>query len=211
MNSVLSSKYLNKEPQFSCFIKRNRSFWQPVCCPPQLFLSSWGGQQTGCPKLQFVLIYLYTFAVSPSLGGSQRHKRTTKTMGVLLRSSSNDEGPGQVWMALLEQHSPSSPIFHNFCRFIDAILIKQENNWGFIFKYKKNANLKAEFKKKEKRVKFRILAISCMVPTINHGCRLKLFQFFMRKKSLPKTLIEKWGIYIPHICIHLFLCNSITN
>ena len=27
-------------------------------------------------------------------------------MGVLLRSSSNDEGPGRVWMALLEQHSP---------------------------------------------------------------------------------------------------------
>ena len=26
-----------------------------------------------------------------------------------LRSSSNDEGPSRVWMALLEQHSPSSP------------------------------------------------------------------------------------------------------
>ena len=42
-------------------------------------------------------------------------------MGVLLRLSSNDEGPGQVWMALLEQHSPSSPVFHNLRRFIDAI------------------------------------------------------------------------------------------
>ena len=52
--------------------------------------------------------YLYTLAVSPSLGGSRQHKRTTKTMGVLLRSSSNDEGPSWVWMALLEQHSPSS-------------------------------------------------------------------------------------------------------
>ena len=30
-------------------------------------------------------------------------------MGVLLRSSSNDEGPSRVWTALLEQHSPSPP------------------------------------------------------------------------------------------------------
>ena len=49
---------------------------------------------------------LYTLAVSPSLGGSRQHKKTTKTLGVLLRSSSNDEGPSRVWMALLEQHSP---------------------------------------------------------------------------------------------------------
>ena len=43
-------------------------------------------------------------------------------MGVLLRSSSNDEEPGRVWMALLEQHSPSSPpVFHSLRRFMDAI------------------------------------------------------------------------------------------
>ena len=42
-------------------------------------------------------------------------------MGVSLRSSSNDEGSSQVWMALLEQHSPSSPGFHNLRRFIDAV------------------------------------------------------------------------------------------
>ena len=42
-------------------------------------------------------------------------------MGILLRSSNNDEGPSRVWMALLEQHSPSSPVFHNLHRFIDAI------------------------------------------------------------------------------------------
>ena len=42
-------------------------------------------------------------------------------MGVSLRSSSNDEGSSRVWMALLEQHSPSSPVFHNLRRFIDAI------------------------------------------------------------------------------------------
>ena len=42
-------------------------------------------------------------------------------MGVSLRSSSNDEGSSQVWMALLEQHSPSSPVFHNLRRFIDAV------------------------------------------------------------------------------------------
>ena len=64
--------------------------------------------------------YLYTLAVSPSLGGSRQHKETTKTVGVLLRSSSNDEGPSRVWMALLEQHSPSSPVFHNLRHFIDA-------------------------------------------------------------------------------------------
>ena len=58
-------------------------------------------------------IYLYTLAVSPSLGGSRQHKRATKTMGTPFRSSSNDEGPSRVWMALLEQHSPSSPVFHN--------------------------------------------------------------------------------------------------
>ena len=31
-------------------------------------------------------IYLYTLAVSSSLGGSRQHKRTTKTMGALFRS-----------------------------------------------------------------------------------------------------------------------------
>ena len=64
---------------------------------------------------------LYTLAVSPSLGGSRQHKRNNKTMGISLRSSSNDEGPSRVWMALLEQHSPSSPVFHNLRRFIYAI------------------------------------------------------------------------------------------
>ena len=66
-------------------------------------------------------LYLYTLAISPSLGGSRQHKRTTKTMGTPLRSSSNDEGPSRVWMALLEQHSPSSPVFHNLRHFTDAI------------------------------------------------------------------------------------------
>ena len=42
-------------------------------------------------------------------------------MGVSLRSSSNDEGSSRVWMALLEQHNPSSPVFHNLRRFIDAV------------------------------------------------------------------------------------------
>ena len=42
-------------------------------------------------------------------------------MGVSLRSSSNDEGSSRVWMELLEQHSPSSPVFHNLRRFIDAV------------------------------------------------------------------------------------------
>ena len=42
-------------------------------------------------------------------------------MGVSLRSSSNEEGSSRVWMALLEQHNPSSPVFHNLRRFIDAV------------------------------------------------------------------------------------------
>ena len=67
------------------------------------------------------LFYLCTLVVSRSLEGSRQHKRTTKTMGTPLRSSSNDEGPSRVWMALLEQHSPPSPVFHNVRRFIDAI------------------------------------------------------------------------------------------
>ena len=49
---------------------------------------------------------------------ADNRKKTTKTMGVTLHSPSNDEGPSQVWMALLGQHSPSSPILR---RFIDAI------------------------------------------------------------------------------------------
>ena len=42
-------------------------------------------------------------------GVADNTKRQQKTMGVLPYSSSNDKGPGLVWMALLEQHSPSSP------------------------------------------------------------------------------------------------------
>ena len=66
------------------------------------------------------LSILYTLAVPPVWGVADNTKET-KTMGVSLRSSSNDEGPSRVWMALLEQHSPSSPVFHNLRRFIDAI------------------------------------------------------------------------------------------
>ena len=64
-------------------------------------------------RLGALLVYLYTLAVSPSLGGSRQHKRNNKTMGISLRFSSNDEGPSRVWMALLEQYSPSYPVFHN--------------------------------------------------------------------------------------------------
>ena len=42
-------------------------------------------------------------------------------MEVSLRSFINDKGPSRVWMALLEQHSPSPPVFHNLCCLIDAI------------------------------------------------------------------------------------------
>ena len=57
----------------------------------------------------------------PVWGVADNTKETTKTMGVSLRSSSNDEGSSRVWMALLEQHSPSFPVFHNLRRFIDAV------------------------------------------------------------------------------------------
>ena len=57
-------------------------------------------------------LFSYTLAVSPILRVADNTKKTTKTIGVLLRSSSSDEGPGQVWMTLLEQHSPSSPVFY---------------------------------------------------------------------------------------------------
>ena len=42
-------------------------------------------------------------------GVADNTKETTKTMGMSLRSSTNDEGPSRVWMALLEQHILSSP------------------------------------------------------------------------------------------------------
>ena len=54
-------------------------------------------------------------------GVANNTKEKTKTIGVSLRSSSNDEGSSRVWMALLEQHSPSSPVIHNLRRFIDAV------------------------------------------------------------------------------------------
>ena len=57
----------------------------------------------------------------PVWGVADNTKETTKTKGVSLRSSSNDEGSSRVWMALLEQHSPSSPVFHNLRHFIDAV------------------------------------------------------------------------------------------
>ena len=47
---------------------------------------------------EIVHLYLYILAASPNLGGSQQHNENNKTMGITLRSSSNDEGPGQVWM-----------------------------------------------------------------------------------------------------------------
>ena len=56
----------------------------------------------------------------PVWGVANNTKETTKTMGVLFCSSSNDEGPSRVWMALLEQHSPPSPVFHNLRHFKDA-------------------------------------------------------------------------------------------
>ena len=73
-----------------------------------------------CERINIYSIYI-PWLFLPVWGVAYNTKETIKTMGVSLRSSSNDEGPNRVWMALLEQHSPSSPVFHNLRRFIDAI------------------------------------------------------------------------------------------
>ena len=77
--------------------------------------------QAQSPKKKRTLSIYIPWPFPPSLGMADNTKRQQKTMGVLLRSSSNDEGPGLVWMTLLEQHSPSSSVFQNLRRFIDAI------------------------------------------------------------------------------------------
>ena len=64
-----------------------------------------------------VCIYI-PWPFPPVWGVADNTKETTKTMGVLLHSSSSDEGPSRVWMALQEQHSSSSPVSHNLRRFI---------------------------------------------------------------------------------------------
>ena len=82
-----------------------------------LLLWTYGGCSVS--HVHYLSIYLGRF---PQFWGvADNTKKTTKTMGVTLRSSSNDEGPGWVWMALLEQHTLSSPVFHILRRFIDAI------------------------------------------------------------------------------------------
>ena len=75
---------------------------------------------SGMPMSISILFYI-PWPFPPVWGVADNTKETTKTMGVLLHSSSNDEGPSRVWMALLEQHSPPSPVFHNLRCFIDAI------------------------------------------------------------------------------------------
>ena len=72
------------------------------------------------PICSFHLSYI-PWPFPPVWGVADNTKETAKTMGVSFRSSSSDGGPSRVWMALLEQHSPSSPIFHNLHRFTDAI------------------------------------------------------------------------------------------
>ena len=70
----------------------------------------------------FVYLYLYTLAVSPSLGGSRQHKRNKqKQWGFHSVLPAMTRDPAEFGMALLEQHSPSSPVFHNLRRFIDAV------------------------------------------------------------------------------------------
>ena len=52
-------------------------------------------------QVHILVIYLSIYIpwpFPPVWGGSRQHKRTTKTLGVLLRSSSNDEGPSRVWL-----------------------------------------------------------------------------------------------------------------
>ena len=81
----------------------------------------WGKGQQVKKKIYIYLSIYITWPFPPVWGVADNTKETTKTMGISLRSSGNDEGPSRVWMAPLEQHSPSSPVFHNLCRFIYAI------------------------------------------------------------------------------------------
>ena len=60
-------------------------------------------------------------------GGSRQHKRTTKTMRTPLRSSSNDEGPSRVWMALQKCGTIK------FKKYIHSI--KMQPNFGIILNY----------------------------------------------------------------------------
>ena len=72
-------------------------------------------------SLNFFILSICILWPFPRVWGvADNAKETTKTMWVLLRSSGNDEGPSRVWTALLEQQSPSSPVFHNLSHFIDA-------------------------------------------------------------------------------------------
>ena len=56
------------------------------------------------PSVTHTLIYLSIYIpwpFPPVWGVADNTKETTKTKGVSLRSSSNDEGSSRVWMALL--------------------------------------------------------------------------------------------------------------
>ena len=88
------------------------------CCNDWILASAKDSFRLNIQKI--ISIYI-PWPFPPVWGVADNTKETTKTMGISLRSSSNDEGPSRVWMALLEQHSPSSPVFHNLRRFIDAI------------------------------------------------------------------------------------------
>ena len=103
-----------------------RNEWSPHCFCCSFVLSA--THQTG-GNGQGISIYIPwpfppVWGVADNTKETNKNKKTnkqTKTMGVSLRSSSNDEGSSRVWMALLEQHNPPSPVFHNLRRFIDAV------------------------------------------------------------------------------------------
>ena len=54
-----------------------------------------------CSSSNSYSIYIYMPWPFPPVWGVADNTHKTKTMGVLLLSSSNDEGPSRVWMALL--------------------------------------------------------------------------------------------------------------
>ena len=123
--------HLHWATSFSVALRRHTCFHPPFCA--QIFLyfifliwicfskpktPPW--KQRAKIKLPCCLSIYIPWPFPPVWGVADNTKETTKTMGVLLRSSSNDEGLSRVWMALLEQYNPSSPVFHNFHRYIDA-------------------------------------------------------------------------------------------
>ena len=68
-----------------------------------------------------VYLFYILSPFSPVWGVADNTKEQQKQWGFHSVLPAMTEGPSRVWMALLEQHSPSSLVFHNLRHFIDTI------------------------------------------------------------------------------------------